>query len=133
QIAGRLRTPNVAGGNFIGLVLEELVNAEAEPDHRNGGPNPRHQRSFRRDDRTFKGHVGSLFGENGSPIFSLCFRRTHETFFRGGGVCCSCLRRASIIRATRTAGPRRSTYGMIARVKATISVSPGYTKCKTMS
>src|SRR5271169_6052454 len=133
QIARRLRAPNITAGNFFGLVLEELVNAEAESDHRNGGSNPCHQRSFRGDDRALKGQIGSLFGKDRSPIFCRCVNRAHETFRRREGVCWSCLRRASIIRATRMAGPRRITYGTIARVKATMSASPGYTKCRTMS
>src|SRR5260370_663848 len=33
QIARRLRTLDVTGGNFFGQVLKELVDAETEPDH----------------------------------------------------------------------------------------------------
>ncbi len=33
RFRGACRTPDVAGGNFFGLVLEELVNGETESDH----------------------------------------------------------------------------------------------------
>ena len=71
QIARCVRTLDITGSNFVSLVLKELVNRESETDHRKSGPDPRHERSFRCNDRALVGQIGSLFGKNCSPIFSL--------------------------------------------------------------
>src|SRR5438128_2236799 len=47
KISWRLRVPNVARSDFVSLVLEELVDAETETNHRDGSSDPRHQGSLR--------------------------------------------------------------------------------------
>jgi hypothetical protein len=78
QVAWCLRTTDVTSGDFWWQLLEEFVDGEAEPDHRERSPDPCHQCSFRRDDRAVEGQIGSLLSESRCVCFLRSCSRCHR-------------------------------------------------------